>query len=109
MLAGLSNDAAMRWLGGRAWKNFQRASYLLFALLLGHGVIYQVLEKRKPSWVALFAAVAIPAIAFQFAGLNVSVPVCPEGTSKRPWSWKTVPRSLASGSCLAPNVALHET
>ena len=70
MLAGLSNDAAMRWLGGRAWKNFQRASYFLFALLLGHGVIYQVLEKRKPGWVALFAALAIPAIAFQFAGLR---------------------------------------
>lgn len=69
LLAVLSNDAAIRRLGSRQWKNLQRANYLLFILLLGHAVIYQLLEKRKPGWVALFVGIAFTAFAFQFVGL----------------------------------------
>ncbi len=71
LLAGLSNDASMRWLGGRAWKNAQRGNYLLFILVVGHAVIYQVLEKRRPGWVAFFVAITFIALAFQLTGLRI--------------------------------------
>lgn len=46
LLLGLSNDWALRRLGGRLWKRAQRCSYGLFAVVLAHGVIFQRMGKR---------------------------------------------------------------
>jgi sulfoxide reductase heme-binding subunit YedZ len=46
LLLAVSNDRSLRALGARRWKSIQRWNYLLLALVVAHGVVYQVVEKR---------------------------------------------------------------
>jgi sulfoxide reductase heme-binding subunit YedZ len=73
LLAALSNDFSLRWLGGRRWKNLQRWNYALFALVLAHGVLYQLIEKRSLPWPVIFAAIAFPTLVLQGAGILAKV------------------------------------
>lgn len=68
MLLALSNNAALRWLKVKRWKALQRWSYAAAALVLAHGAIYQLLERRGAAFVALFLAVAAAVAAVQAAG-----------------------------------------
>jgi sulfoxide reductase heme-binding subunit YedZ len=68
LLAALSNDWSLRSLGGRRWKALQRNNYALFALVVIHGVAYQVLETRETPYPALFAAMVAVVLAIQWAG-----------------------------------------
>lgn len=68
LLLALSNDRALRALGTRRWKAWQRGTDALFALVLAHGVAYQVVEKRQAAFVAAFAVVALAVAAVQGAG-----------------------------------------
>src|SRR5262245_59474514 len=51
----LSNDWSLTRLGAQRWKGFQRWNYAVFGLVLAHGVLYQVLEKRIAGWIISFA------------------------------------------------------
>ncbi len=68
LLALISNDRSLRRLGTTKWRGIQRWAYLLAALTILHGAIYQVLEKRRLLLVSLFVAMALALAAVQLAG-----------------------------------------
>jgi sulfoxide reductase heme-binding subunit YedZ len=68
LLLVLSNDWSLTRLGARRWKGLQRWSYAVFGLVLAHGVLYQVLEKRIAGWVITFAVLSGLVIVLQVAG-----------------------------------------
>ncbi len=68
MLLALSNDASLRWLRSRRWKSLQRWSYVAFVLTAAHGVAYQLIEKRRLSWVVVFTGLMAGSVALQFSG-----------------------------------------
>lgn len=53
LLLALSSDAAVRALGRRRWKRLHRLSYVLFALVGVHTVLYLTLEDRGPAYLVL--------------------------------------------------------
>jgi sulfoxide reductase heme-binding subunit YedZ len=70
LLLALSNDRSLRWLGTRRWKTIHRSVYVGFALVVGHGALYQLMEKRDLPFVALFVALAGAVTALQLAGFR---------------------------------------
>lgn len=68
LLLALSNDRSLRTRGTHDWKQLQRWNYVLFALVVLHGAIYQLSEKRERIFVFLFVALCLPVIALQYAG-----------------------------------------
>lgn len=64
----LSSNFALRAIGASRWKSIQRWNYLNYAMLLVHGLAYQVLERR--SWVmeALFLATLLVVLVTQYRG-----------------------------------------
>jgi sulfoxide reductase heme-binding subunit YedZ len=68
LLLGLSNNAALTRLGSHRWKMLQRWNYAGFALLIVHGAVYQLLEKRMAGFVLVFAAAVIFVGVLQAAG-----------------------------------------
>jgi len=69
-LLALSNDRSLRWLGAKRWKTAHRSAYVGFVLVVGHGALYQVMEKRTLPFVALFVALAVAVTALQVAGFR---------------------------------------
>jgi sulfoxide reductase heme-binding subunit YedZ len=67
-LLALSNDRALGRLGAARWKALQRWTYAAAAVVLVHGVLYQLLEKRSLPFVAVLAATAAVVTAVQLAG-----------------------------------------
>jgi sulfoxide reductase heme-binding subunit YedZ len=70
LLLLLSNDWSLTRLGARRWKGLQRWNYAVFGLVLAHGVLYQVLEKRIAGWVITFAVLSVLVIVLQVAGFR---------------------------------------
>ena len=68
LLLALSNDYFLRTLGSDRWKRFQRWNYALFALVLLHGVAFQVIEKRKIPFVIALAVLVLTSIVLQQQG-----------------------------------------
>jgi sulfoxide reductase heme-binding subunit YedZ len=66
----LSNDWSLKRLGARRWKGFQRWNYAVFGLVLAHGVLYQILEKRDAGWVICFAVLSMLVIVMQVEGFR---------------------------------------
>ncbi len=66
----LSNDIALKTLGVSRWKWFQRSSYVVFGLVVLHGALYQLLEKRRVGLVFAFLVVSGFAVLFQAAGVR---------------------------------------
>lgn len=72
LLLSLSNDASLRALGARRWKSLQRWNYAFALLAVGHGALYQAIEKRTAAFVASFAALALLTLAVQVAGIRAA-------------------------------------
>jgi len=72
LLLSLSNNAALRSLGAKRWKSLQRWNYAGALLVVAHGAVYQVLEKRSAGFVAAFAAIVLLALSMQFAGYSIA-------------------------------------
>lgn len=70
LLLALSNDWALARLGARRWKALQRWNYAVFGLVLAHGVLYQVIEKRIVGWVVTCAVLNALVIVLQVAGFR---------------------------------------
>lgn len=72
MLLVISNDASLRALGKRRWKSLQRWNYLGAALVVAHGIVYEILEKRTKGFVLAGAAIVLLALALQAAGFRAA-------------------------------------
>jgi methionine sulfoxide reductase heme-binding subunit len=70
ILLALSNDTALRWLGSRRWKRWQQLNYVLAIATLLHGVLYQLLEKRRIGFVVLFTLVTVGTLVVQLLGVR---------------------------------------
>ena len=70
VLLALSNDASLRWLGSRRWKTAHRSVYVAFALVLAHGALYQLMEKRNLPFVMLFVALVAAVLVLQLVGFR---------------------------------------
>lgn len=66
----LSNDRALRRLGTLRWKAWQRLNYLGAVAILGHGVLYQALERRRAALIAVFCLVVAGTLAVQGLGIR---------------------------------------
>ena len=69
-LLALSNDLSLSRLGGRRWKSLQRWNYLLFALVVIHGIAYQFIEERKSPYPIVFALLVVMTVVIQLAGVR---------------------------------------
>lgn len=67
-LLALSNNVSLRALGSRRWKALQRWNYAGAALVLTHGALYQIVEKRALGYVLAFAAAVALVAAGQALG-----------------------------------------
>ncbi|MEO8159681.1 MAG: hypothetical protein ABI648_17920 [Betaproteobacteria bacterium] len=70
LLLSLSNNASLRSLGAGRWKSLQRWNYAAALLVVAHGAVYQVLEKRMLGFVLAFGTVALVTLAAQIAGFG---------------------------------------
>ena len=70
LLLGLSSNAALTRLGSQRWKSLQRWNYAGFALLIVHGAVYQLLEKRMAGYVLVFAAAILIVVVLQTRGFR---------------------------------------
>ena len=68
----LSNDLSLKWLRPRRWKNIQRWNYLLFALVLMHGIMYQIIEKRTMVIILLFSMIMLMPVIGQSLGFSIA-------------------------------------
>jgi methionine sulfoxide reductase heme-binding subunit len=71
LLLGISSDRAMRRLGGGRWKRVQRLAYALFALVVAHTVLYQVVEERAAALAGAAAVAAGATVGLQLAGARL--------------------------------------
>ena len=70
LLLLLSNDLSLNILKSKRWKSFQQTIYLLFVLTLAHGIMFQVIEKRKTALVILFGVVILIPVIMQIKGFQ---------------------------------------
>jgi sulfoxide reductase heme-binding subunit YedZ len=66
-LAVISNDWSLRQLGGPRWKRVQQLNYMLFAVVIIHAVLYQVIEKRNALFAFTIGFLTATAIVLQTA------------------------------------------
>jgi sulfoxide reductase heme-binding subunit YedZ len=72
VLLTLSNDKALHRLGAIKWKRWQQLNYVAGVTILLHGVLYQLLEKRRIGFVVLFALVSLATLGLQLLGIRRS-------------------------------------
>lgn len=68
----LSNDLSLKWLRPRRWKNIQRWNYLLFGLVLMHGIMYQIIEKRTMVIILMFSMIMLMPVIGQSIGFSIA-------------------------------------
>lgn len=70
VLVAVSNDVALRRLGGARWKQVQRTTYLAVGAMALHGLLYQVMERRPLPFVVALAAALLVALGLQLRGIR---------------------------------------
>ncbi len=70
LLLLLSNDLSLNILKSKRWKSLQQTIYLMFVLTVAHGIMFQVIEKRKVGLVVLFVVLVIIPLIIQIKGLQ---------------------------------------
>jgi sulfoxide reductase heme-binding subunit YedZ len=105
-LVALSNDVSLKRLGAPRWKSLQRWNYALFALVLVHGILYQVIEKRTLPWPIWLGALALAAVILQVAGIAATWRRPKAGVAFQASSFdepvEALPRQLADNDSPAP-------
>jgi len=71
VLLSISNNASLKKLGAIRWKKIQRFNYVCAGLVLLHGVIYQLLEKRAIFFVLFFIIISTITFAGQYWGFQI--------------------------------------
>ena len=82
LLLGLSSNAALARLGSQRWKSLQRWNYAGFVLLIMHGAVYQLMEKRTAGFVLVFATAVLLVVALQTAGCREVLQKNKQGTQQ---------------------------
>jgi sulfoxide reductase heme-binding subunit YedZ len=67
ILAAISNDWSLRRLGGPRWKRVQQLNYLLFAVVIIHAILYQIIENRSPPFAFTIGFLTATVIVLQAA------------------------------------------
>lgn len=70
-LAAVSSDAALRKLKARRWKQIQRLSYLLFALVIVHALLYGALWREISPYTILLGLSFLAVLAGQAMGVRL--------------------------------------
>ncbi|MEO7102754.1 MAG: ferric reductase-like transmembrane domain-containing protein [Gemmatimonadaceae bacterium] len=68
VLLAISSDAALRYLGTQRWKTLQRWTYWLAVLVVLHGILYELIEKRTIPFVLLFGVTTLVVVLIQYRG-----------------------------------------
>jgi sulfoxide reductase heme-binding subunit YedZ len=68
MLLYLSRDKAIKKFGVRKWKKLQRFSYIAICMTLLHNLILLIIANRNLGFIAIFSAVSLLIIVFQYLG-----------------------------------------
>ena len=68
LLLAISNDAALRALGTRRWKSWQRWTYWMAALTVAHALAYQIETRHLGLWIAAVVLVTAIVLAIQIYG-----------------------------------------
>lgn len=68
----LSNDISLKLLKTKRWKSIQQWNYALFVLVLLHGMMYQVIEKRIAVIIILFSLIMLLPIIAQSIGFSIT-------------------------------------
>ena len=68
----LSNDFSLKWLRSNRWKSIQRWNYVLFALVLAHGIMYQTIEKRASVIIIPFSVIMLLPMVGQSIGFTLT-------------------------------------
>lgn len=68
LLLAISNDAALRALGTRRWKSWQRWTYWMAALTVAHALAYQIETRHLGRWIAAVVLVTAIVLAMQIDG-----------------------------------------
>jgi sulfoxide reductase heme-binding subunit YedZ len=72
LLLIFSNNLSIRTLGAARWKRIQRLSYIASILVVIHGLLYQIMEKRALAFVLCLVFVTVAAVVLQFSGFKRS-------------------------------------
>ena len=67
MLVAISNDAMLRRLKARSWKRVQKLSFVAFALVVAHSVLYGALGSRATLYSVLFVVSVAVVVLFRVA------------------------------------------
>jgi len=73
LLMTFSNNVSLKKLGAVRWKNIQRINYLLWLLVVGHGFLYQILEKRHFPYAEIVGLILAVVLWFQWRGYKLYV------------------------------------
>jgi len=68
LLLAISNDAALRALGTRRWKAWQRSTYWAAALTVAHALAYQVPTDNHRWWILAFTLLTVIVLVMQLDG-----------------------------------------
>ena len=68
MLLATSNDWAINKFGWKKWKRLQRWNYGLFILVVLHGVLYVIIEKRLSTYIYIFSTLVAMVVITRLAG-----------------------------------------
>jgi sulfoxide reductase heme-binding subunit YedZ len=68
LLLAISNDAALRALGTRRWKSWQRWTYWAAALTVAHALAYQVETRHFGWWIAAVVLLTVIVLVMQLDG-----------------------------------------
>lgn len=69
LLLVLSNDLSLRRLGSRRWKRWQLWNYAILPLVVLHGVVFQMIEKRGLPWRGGIVATTLGVMILQLFGV----------------------------------------
>jgi methionine sulfoxide reductase heme-binding subunit len=72
LLLIFSNNLSIRTLGAARWKRIQRLSYVASILVVIHGLLYQIMEKRALAFILCLVFVTVAAALLQFSGFKRS-------------------------------------
>lgn len=72
-LVTISNNPSLRRLGLETWKFFQRWAYPAAALVVLHGVAFQLLEKRSKPLMALVLVITLVVVGLQLKGRSIKL------------------------------------
>lgn len=70
VLLTISNNASLNKLRSVRWKRIQRINYALGGIIVIHGFVYQILEKRIPFGIGIFLVICAATCLLQLEGVR---------------------------------------